>query len=295
MRALKSPSRRSFLAASIAAPLALAARATAGPPASKVPVGLELYSVRDVLKEDLMGTVATVAKMGYEAVEFYSPYFDWTPAYGKDVRKHLDGLGIKCLSTHNSSTVFLPENRAKAIELNGIIGSTSIVMASPGRGAGSPDSWKKVAESVTSAHEEFAKAGMRAGYHNHAAEWRAFEDGAGARHAMDLLAAGTPDGVTLQLDVGTCVEMGQDPVAWIRAHPGRIRSMHCKDWAPGSKEDEKEFRVLVGEGASPWKEIVAAAESVGGIECYLIEQEGSRFSSIETAKRCLAAWKKITG
>lgn len=292
MRSLNSPSRRGFLAASIAAPLALAARATAGPPSSKVPVGLELYSVRDVLKEDLMGTVATVAKMGYEVVEFYSPYFDWTPAYANDVRKHLDGLGIKCLSTHNSSTAFLPENRAKAIELNGIIGSTSIVMASPGRGVDSAGAWKQVAETLTSAQQEFAKAGMRAGYHNHAAEWRALE---GARHAMDILAAGTPESVTLQLDVGTCVEMGQDPVAWIKAHPGRIRSMHCKDWAPGRKEDEKEFRVLVGEGASPWKEIVAAAESVGGIECYLIEQEGSRFSSIETAKRCLAAWKKITG
>jgi hypothetical protein len=48
-------------------------------------------------------------------------------------------------------------------------------------------------------------------------------------------------------------------------------------------------------GTSPWKEIVAAAESVGGIECYLIEQEGSRFSSIETANRCLAAWREITG
>jgi sugar phosphate isomerase/epimerase len=294
MRPSNSPCRRSFLAASIAAPLALAARAAARPPASKVPVGLELYSVRDVLKEDLMGTVTAVAKMGYEVVEFYSPYFDWTPTYAKEVRKHLDGLGIKCLSTHNSSTVFDPENRAKAIELNGIIGSSSIVMAGPGRGVDSAGDWKNVAETLTSAQEQFAKSGMRAGYHNHASEWRAFEDGAGARHAMDILAAGTPGGVTLQLDVGTCVEMGQDPVAWIKAHPGRIRSMHCKDWAPGPKEDEKEFRVLVGEGASPWKEIVAAAESVGGIECYLIEQEGSRFSSIETAKRCLAAWKKIT-
>jgi len=88
--------------------------------------------------------------------------------------------------------------------------------------------------------------------------------------------------------------MGQDPVAWIKSHPGRIRSMHCKDWAPGRKEDEKQYRVLVGEGTAPWKQIVAAAQSVGGIEYYLIEQEGSRFSSIETAKRCLANWKKIT-
>ena len=294
MKPTNSTSRRSFLATSIAAPLALAGRAAARPPAGNTPVGLELYSVRDVLKDDPMGTVAAVAKMGYEVVEFYSPYFDWTPAYAKEVRKHLDGLGIKCLSTHNSSTVFSPENRAKAIELNGIIGSSTIVMASPGGGVDNAGAWKKVAETLTSAQEEFSKSGMRAGYHNHASEWRNLEGAGAAKHAMDILAAGTPEGVTLQLDVGTCVEMGRDPVAWIKAHPGRIRSMHCKDWAPGSKEDEKEFRVLVGEGAAPWKEIVAAAESVGGIECYLIEQEGSRFSSIETVRRCLAAWKKIT-
>src|SRR5215204_7421005 len=61
---------------------------------------------------------------------------------------------------------------------------------------------------------------------------------------------------------------GADPVAWITANPGRIKSMHCKDWAPG-----KDYGVLFGEGVSPWAKIFAAAESTGGIEYYLIEQE----------------------
>jgi sugar phosphate isomerase/epimerase len=94
----------------------------------------------------------------------------------------------------------------------------------------------------------------------------------------------------LQFDIGTCVEAGSDPVAWIQANPGRIRSMHCKDWAAG---EGKGYKVLFGEGDAPWTKILAAAESVGGIEYYLIEQEGSRFPSIETAERCLAAWKKM--
>jgi sugar phosphate isomerase/epimerase len=111
---------------------------------------------------------------------------------------------------------------------------------------------------------------------------------------MDILAAGTPEGVTLQLDVGTCVEMGKDPVAWIKANPGRIRSIHCKDWAPGEESEEKGYRVLTAEGVAPWKEIIAAAESVGGVEYYLIEQEGSRFPALETAQKCLATWKELT-
>jgi len=81
---------------------------------------------------------------------------------------------------------------------------------------------------------------------------------------------------------------GNDPVAWIDRNPGRIRSIHVKDWSP-----QKEYRVLTGEGSSPWKKIFAAAENVGGIEYYLIEQEGSDYSEMETAQRCLTAFRKL--
>jgi sugar phosphate isomerase/epimerase len=290
--------RRSFLAASAAALTACQsqeapapAESAAAPAKAAVPVGLELFSVREQLKEDLMGTVAAVAKMGYPIVEFYAPYFDWTDEYAKEVRAHLDGLGLECRSLHSPARAFEADNRGRAIELNSILGSGTAVMASPGRKVEDAAGWQQVAEALTAAQEQFAAAGLRAGYHNHAAEWA---DLGGGQNAMDILAADTPAGVTLQLDVGTCVEMGKDPVAWIEANPGRIRSVHCKDWAPGEREDEKSFRVLVGEGVSPWREIVAAAESVGGVEYYLIEQEGSRFPALETAQKCLATWKELT-
>jgi sugar phosphate isomerase/epimerase len=105
---------------------------------------------------------------------------------------------------------------------------------------------------------------------------------------MEVLASGTPKDVMLQLDVGTCIEAGSDPVAWIKANPGRIRSIHCKDWSP---DPDKGYRVLIGEGVAPWKKIRQAAETVGGVEYYLIEQEGSRFPELETARRCLDNWK----
>ena len=103
---------------------------SAGKKPGTVPVGIELYTVRDALKADLMGTVRGVAKMGYEVVEFYSPYYDWTPQQASDVKKLLDDLGVKALSTHNSATVFTPEGIQKAIDLNQAIGSKCIVMAS---------------------------------------------------------------------------------------------------------------------------------------------------------------------
>jgi sugar phosphate isomerase/epimerase len=107
---------------------------------------------------------------------------------------------------------------------------------------------------------------------------------------MDVLAKNTGKDVMLQLDVGTCIEAGSDPVAWINANPGRINSIHCKDWSP---EPGKGYKVLFGDGAAPWKKIFDAAEKKGGVEYYLIEQEGYSLPPMETAQQCLANFKKI--
>jgi sugar phosphate isomerase/epimerase len=279
-------SRRSFLSLTAVAPLAAALPLRAQQ--KRIPVGLELYSVREELKQDLMGTVRAVAGMGYEVVEFFSPYYQWETAYAKEVRKLLDDLGISCPSTHNGANVFEPGALDRAIELNQILGSKLIVMASAGRGVEGVSGWQGVAERLTRASEKLTPLGMAAGFHNHATEFRAIE-GADTR-PMDVLAANTPPAVTLQLDVGTCVEAKADPVAWIRDNPGRIRSIHCKDWGP-----DECYKVLFGEGTSPWKDIFTAAESVGGIEHYLIEQEGSRFPPMETAQRCLDNYRQLRG
>jgi sugar phosphate isomerase/epimerase len=280
-------SRRTFVAMSGLSPLAFAA-------GRKVPIGLELYSVRDALMKDLPATVTAVAKMGYEVVEFYAPYFNWTPAYAKDVRKLLDDLGIRCNSTHNNTPSFTAEGLPKAIELNQIIGSRNIIMASAGRVNGI-DGWKTLGEQMTKVSEALKPLGMGTGFHNHQTEWAPIEGkGSEGKRPMDVLAANTPREFTLQLDVGTVIEAGADPIAWINAHPGRIRSVHCKDWGAGQGAD-RGYRVLFGEGDSPWTKIFEAVESVGGVEYYLIEQEGSRYPELETAERCLATWKKMRG
>jgi sugar phosphate isomerase/epimerase len=254
--------------------------------AKDVPVGLELYSVRTELMKDLSGTVRAVARMGYPVVEFYAPYFDWTLAYAKDVRKLLDDLGIRCNSTHNNAPSFTPDGLQKAIELNQAIGSKYIVMASSPRITGI-DGWKSLGEQLTAVAEKLRPLGMATGYHNHQNEWPLLE----GKRPMDVLAANTSKDVVLQLDVGTCVQVGADPVAWIRANPGRIKSVHCKDWGAGS---DRGYNVAFGEGDSPWKAIFEAAENSGGVEYYLIEQEqspaGQQFAM---AEKCLANWKKL--
>ena len=249
-----------------------------------VPVGLELYSVRTELAKNLLGTVDAVAKIGYQVVEFYAPYLDWTPAAAKDVRKLLDDRGIKCLSTHNNGPSFTEDGLNKAIELNQIIGSRYIIMASAGKVAGL-DGWKAVGDRLTAVADKLRPLGMLTGYHNHQVEWAPVE----GKRPMDVLAAGTPKDVALQLDVGTCVEAGADPVAWITANPGRIRSVHCKDWSAGPNRG---YAIAFGEGDAPWRQIFDAVESAGGVEYYLIEQEESP-DQLQMARRCLENWRKL--
>ncbi len=266
----------------------MAARLAAAAPSGKnVPIGLELYSVRGELLKDTAGTVKAVAKMGYQVVEFYAPYFNWSVEYAKEIRKVLDDNGIVCHSTHNNAPSFTADGMKKAAELNQILGSEFVVMASTGRITGL-DGWKSLCDQLNGIVQTLKPLGLRSGYHNHQTEFTPLE----GKRPMEIIAANTPKEFMLQLDVGTCVEAGSDPVAWIRANPGRINSIHCKDWAPG---EGKGYRVLFGEGVSPWKGIFEAAEATGGVEYYLIEQEGSRYPELETAQRCLATWHELKG
>jgi sugar phosphate isomerase/epimerase len=271
--------RRSFLASTAAIPMALAAQSS-----SSIPVGLELYSVRDNLTNDLPGTVRAVAKMGYQIVEFYAPYFAWTSDKAKEVRAILDDAGIRCNSTHNGMQSFSAAGLAHAIELNKILGTHYIVLASPGKET-ELDDFRKVADTLSHAHETMKDEGLRAGYHNHDAEFRPLQ---GTR-PIEIIAANTPQDLMLQLDVGTCVAAGSDPVAWVKANPGRIRSMHLKDWSP-----ELGYKAAFGEGSVQWSALLAAAEGGGGAEYYLIEQEQSA-NPMETVARCLANYRKLRG
>ncbi len=283
---LRPSTRRQFASQVAGASLALASAGEIfAQPGRQIPVGLELYSVREELKKDWTATLQAEAQVGYRCVEFFAPYYSWTSEHAKEVRKKLDDLNMRCYSTHNGPQSFAPEGIGKAIELNTILGTKFVVMASPGGAEPKTiDEWKKVADTLNRANKTMSSHGIHAGYHNHEVEWKPVD----GQRPMDVLASNTDHSVMLQLDVGTCVAAGDDPVAWIGKNPGRIESLHLKDWSP-----QQGYKVLFGEGVCPWKKIFAAAESKGGVEFYLIEQEGSRYSELDTARRCLSAYREL--
>jgi sugar phosphate isomerase/epimerase len=272
--------RRTFLAAGAAASLLQGA--------FKKPVGLELYSVRQEFVKDMAGTIKAVGKMGYEGVELFGSYADWTPAKAKEAHTMIKDAGMKCWSAHTGAKYFTPEHLDRVIELNSILESKYMIMSSAGKVDGI-DGWKKVAVSLNTAAEKLKKVKKGTGFHNHASEFMPLN----GQKPIEVLAKETVKDVVLQLDVGTCIEAGTDPIAWIKANPGRIRSLHMKDWKRGLPNPHDGYKVLIGEGETDWKAVVNESLKTGGAEHLLIEQEGSRFSEFETAQKCIENFKKI--
>jgi sugar phosphate isomerase/epimerase len=204
------------------------------------------------------------------------------------VRKLLDDIGLPCHSTLADAAYFSQGKLPGIIDLNQILGSKLLVMTDVE--VSSFDGWKAVADDLNRAAEKLRPLGMRVGYHNHEIEFTPVD----GRIPMEVLASRTAKDVVLQLDIGNCLQGGGEPVAWIEQHPGRTVSMHCKDWrkAPWPQC----YFVSFGQGLVPWKKVFEAAETVGGVEYYLIEQGNAPpRTPMENVPLFLAAFKKLHG
>ncbi len=247
---LYNHSRRRFCALTAAS--AAAAWAQKKP---AIPIGLQQTAVSKNIQQDLFGTLRAVAKMGYEIIEFSAgTWMKWSVAEAKQVRTLLGDLNLRCRSTHNEIASFTGDGLAKAIELNRIIGSDTLVsVRGPGTAAVPPtsDDWKRFSEQLSRAADRIRAAGMTLGFHNHETEFRPIAGG----RPIDLLAANR-DITSFHLNVGLCLKGGGDPVAFIKQCPGRIQSLLCQDF----------------EGRAKWKDLFAASESGGGLQFYLIQR-----------------------
>lgn len=274
--------RRSFLAASASAPLA---QATKRP--IDIPIGLELYTVKDEFLLHMKKVVPTLSKLGYRGVEMWAPYAEWPVEKVVELRNLLDASGMKCFSTHTNRKHFEAGQLERVIDYNQRLGSRLIVMSSAGE-LKSLEEWKPVADTLSRTAEKLRPLKMATGFHNHKLEFVPLGNVA----PIEYLAKNTPKDVVLQLDVGTCLAAGRDPIAWIQKNPGRIKSLHLKDWKSKLATEEEGYRVMLGEGDAPWKELLTTAVDVGGVETFLVEQEGSELPAINAAERCLENLRK---
>jgi len=232
-------------------------------------VGVQLYTVRDLMKDDFEGTIAKVAQIGYKEVEF-AGYFSRT---GQQVRDVLDKNGLKAPSTHVQYDE-LDDKFPSVIETSKEIGLDYIICPwIPEELRKSPDIWKQASEKFNKCGEQSKKAGMQFGYHNH---WFEFLPSNGKMPYDELLAMCDPNLVKMEMDLCWITTTGTDPVKYFEKYPGRFPLVHVKDMS-GSGQI-----VDVGKGTIDWNRIFAKRREAG-IEHFFVENDNPK-SPIEDIK-----------
>jgi len=277
-------SRRDFLrtaaltAAGAAAASAFPAMLRAQEPAGKkIPIGLELYSLRNELPKDFTGVIQAVGKMGYQGVEF-AGYYGWDNK-ADELRKLLDDNGLKCCGTHTPLPTLEGDALKKTIELHKTLGNKFLIC--PSLSAKDAGGWMELAKKFNDISARAKEYDMLVGYHSHAGDFKKFD----GKTAWEIFFDNTTPDVVHQLDTGNTIDGGGDPLALIKKYPGRTKTTHIKE--RGGSADAP-----VGEGRVDWKPLFEAYESVGGTEWYIIEHETSK-NPMETVKACLDNMHKM--
>jgi len=246
-------------------------------------VGLQLYTVRDLMKDDFDGTIAKVAKIGYKEVEF-AGYFGRT---GAQVRAVCDKNGLDPISTHVQYDE-LDDKFPSVVETSKTIGLKYIVCPwIPEDLRKSPDIWKQAAEKFNRCGEASKKAGMQFAYHNH---WFEFLPVDGKLPYDSLLKECDGNLVKMEMDLCWITAAGGDPVKYFNAYPGRFPLVHVKDLktmphiTAGGAQNYGDTVDLteVGSGVIDWKKILGQSEKAG-IKHYIVEHDHPKqpFDSIK--------------
>lgn len=246
-------------------------------PKKKIPIGLQLYSLRDIAGRNVPGTLEAVATMGYRGVEFAGYY----GLKAKELRKILDRNGLECCGTHLSIDNLTGDALKKTVEFNKILGNKFLMVSwLPPEQMGSLASVIDLAKTFTERAEKVKEDGMRVGYHAH--DFKPVAD----RLPWEVFFANAGPSVAMQLDTGNCMSGGGDPVAILKKFPHRAATIHLKEYG-GPKY------AVIGEGDVRWKKIFDLCETTGDTEWYIVEQESSRGSPLESVERCLENLRKM--
>jgi len=236
-------------------------------------IGVQLYTVRDLMKDDFDGTIAKVAQIGYKEVEF-AGYFGRT---GKQVREVVDKNGLKAPSTHVQYDE-LDDKFPSVIETSKEIGLEYIICPwIPEELRKSPDIWKQASEKFNKCGEQSKQAGMQFAYHNH---WFEFLPTNGVLPYDVLLKECDPNLVKMEMDLCWITTTGTDPVKYFNEYPVRFPLVHVKDvktmpkiTSGGSQNfGDTVDLTSVGSGVIDWKRIFAHSDKAG-IKHYIVEHD----------------------
>ena len=242
---------------------------------SKVPVGLQLYSLREQCKNDLPGMLTAVSKIGYKGVEF-AGYHGRT---AKELRTMLDDNGLVACGTHTPYESILGDKLKETIEFNRTIGNRFLIV--PWMEGKSKQEWLDKAKLFNEVAAKVRGERMWVGYHAHAHDFEKFD----GESAWDLFFGNTRPRVVMQLDTSNCRDGGADPVAVLKKYPGRARTIHLKASGGGPE-------AVIGEDKVDWKEVFAFCETEGRTQWYIVEHETGK-DPLDCVRRNFEALKTM--
>lgn len=279
-------SRRDFLRTSAGAALAglvnldrvaAAGERLAPSPAKGIPVGVQLYSVREEAAKDLPKVLEAIGKMGYKGVEF-AGYHGWEKK-PRQLRKLLDDNGLKCCGTHTALETVTGEALKATAELHTVLGNPYLIV--PSLSVKDADGWRTMAQTFNEIAAKASPLGMRVGYHAHAGDFKKL----GGLTSWEIFFDATNADVIMQLDTGNCMEGGGDPVAMLKKYPGRSTTVHLKEHGGPAG-------AVIGEGDVPWQEVLDICETTGGTAWYIVEHETGQ-DPLASVKGCLEGLRKL--
>jgi len=249
---------------------------------ARIPIALQLYSVRKDCELDLPGTLKAVAGMGYDGVEFAGYYGRSAP----ELRAMLDDNGLKCAGTHTGLNTILGDELENTADFARTLGHRYLIVPGlPPERRASRAAWQETARIFTEASQRAKQYGMLVGYHNHAIEFQPMD----GELPWDTFFANTPKEVVMQVDIGNALHGGGDPIPYIQRYPGRAITVHVKE------HSDTNDLALVGEGDVDWPRVFDLCETVGGTEWYIVEWEkvSTPGETLKAVDGCLKNLRKI--
>ena len=244
-------------------------------------VGIQLYSVRDDMEKDPVGSLTQLSKMGYVYVE-HANYVD-RKFYGfsaSEFRKILDGLGLKMISGHtvmekehwDETKKDFSDNWKYTVEDAAVLGQKWVISPFMDETMRKTyDDFKRYMDVFNKSGELCKKSGMKFGYHNHDFE---FSQKLNGEKIFDIMMKSMdPKLVAMQLDIGNLYNGGAVALDVMNQFPGRFEIIHVKDEIEAKGATEKYESTILGEGIVDAQKVVDLATKKGGTNCYIIEQE----------------------
>lgn len=243
-------------------------------PPRRIPVGVQLWTLRRETAEDLPGTLKQVAAIGYRGVELW--FQKWPDA--QQLKTMADDCGLTIASAHVNLRD-MQNDFSRIADYHHAIGNKSLVIpyVSDYKGV-TADSLRRTLDDIRGVARVAAAAGFRLFYHNHAVELVNKVDGVEVLDA--IFGSIDPQLLQPEIDVFFAADTGHDPAALLQKYAGRVKYVHLKE---KSKPGEKAQNTELGRGVIDWPAVFAAADAAG-VEWYFVEQNCENRSALDSIR-----------